>query len=67
MISFSFQEKIISEAMASILLHSSNLFRVNLDGVSTLIPPVIDALEVILLSKDLKIRRVVEQKKNFFF
>lgn len=50
------QEKFISEAMASILLHSADLFRVNLDGVFTLIPSVIDSLEVILLSKDLKIK-----------
>lgn len=46
----------ISEAMASILLHSADLFRVNLDGIFTLIPSFIDALEVILLTKDLRIR-----------
>ena len=44
--------------MASILLHSADLFRVNLDGIFTLIPSVIDALEVILLSKDFRIRLV---------
>jgi hypothetical protein len=50
------QEKFISEAMASIVLHSADLFRVNLDGVFTLLPTVIDSLEVILLCKDLNIR-----------
>ncbi|XP_046461247.1 ral GTPase-activating protein subunit beta-like isoform X2 [Daphnia pulex] len=54
-------EKFISEAMASILLHSADLFRVNLDGVFTLIPSVIDSLEVILLSKDLKIKPSVNR------
>lgn len=42
--------------MASILSHSADLFRVNLDGVYTLIPSFVDALEVILISKDLKVR-----------
>ncbi|EFX64603.1 hypothetical protein DAPPUDRAFT_334021 [Daphnia pulex] len=50
------QEKFISKAIASIMLHSADLFRVNLDSVFTLIPSVIDSLEVILLSKDLKIK-----------
>ncbi|XP_032791568.2 ral GTPase-activating protein subunit beta isoform X2 [Daphnia magna] len=55
------EEKFIGEAMASILLHSADLFRVNLDGVFTLIPSVIESLEVILLAKDLKIRPSVNR------
>nr|CAH0103904.1 unnamed protein product [Daphnia galeata] len=54
-------EKFISEAMASIVLHSADLFRVNLDGVFTLLPTVIDSLEVILLCKDLNIRSSVNR------
>lgn len=50
------QDKFINEGIASILLHSVNLFRNNLDGVFILIPSFIDAIELILGTKDFKTR-----------
>ncbi|XP_034250605.1 ral GTPase-activating protein subunit beta isoform X1 [Thrips palmi] len=45
-----------SEVLASILLNSADLFRLDLDGVQVLLPYVIDALEEVLPDKELKLR-----------
>lgn len=44
------------ETLASILLHSSDLFRLDLDGINVLLPGFIAALEVVLPDKDLKLK-----------
>ncbi|XP_055920308.1 ral GTPase-activating protein subunit beta isoform X4 [Eupeodes corollae] len=44
------------ETLASILLNSSDLFRLDLDGIHVLLPIFITALEVVLPEKDLKIK-----------
>ena len=59
MINFSliyFQDKFIGEPLASVLLYSADLLRVDLDGVCTLLPSIIDALETVLASKDVRVR-----------
>lgn len=43
------------ESMVAIILNSSDLFRVDLDGVRILIPAFITALEIVLPDKDLKL------------
>ncbi|KAE8751950.1 hypothetical protein FOCC_FOCC001427 [Frankliniella occidentalis] len=45
-----------SEVLASILLNSADLFRLDLDGVQVLLPYVIDALEEVLPDKELKLK-----------
>lgn len=42
--------------LASILLNSADLFRLDLDGVQVLLPYVIDALEEVLPDKELKLK-----------
>jgi hypothetical protein len=42
--------------LASILLNSADLFRLDLDGVQVLVPHVIDALEIVLPEKELKLK-----------
>ncbi|XP_034949716.1 ral GTPase-activating protein subunit beta isoform X2 [Chelonus insularis] len=44
------------ETLASILSNSADLFRLDLDGVEILIPAVINALELVLPDKDLKLK-----------
>lgn len=44
------------ESLASILYNSSDLFRVDLDGIQVLLPSFISALELVLPEKDLKIK-----------
>lgn len=44
------------ETLASILMNSGDLFRLDLDGIQVLLPAFIVALEVVLPEKDLKIR-----------
>ncbi|XP_017030229.1 ral GTPase-activating protein subunit beta isoform X11 [Drosophila kikkawai] len=44
------------ETLASILLHSSDLFRLDLDGINVLLPGFIAALEIVLPDKDLKLK-----------
>lgn len=49
------------ETLVSILLNSSDLFRLDLDGVQVLIPSVISALEIVLPEKDLKLKSNVSK------
>ncbi|XP_053677256.1 ral GTPase-activating protein subunit beta isoform X2 [Anopheles nili] len=44
------------ETLASILYNSSDLFRIDLEGIQVLLPSFIGALELILPEKDLKMR-----------
>ncbi|XP_048505289.1 ral GTPase-activating protein subunit beta isoform X3 [Athalia rosae] len=44
------------ETLASILLNSADLFRLDLDGVQVLVPAVISALEIVLPEKELKLK-----------
>lgn len=46
----------VEETLASILFNSADLFRLDLDGVQTLLPHFLGALELVLPEKDLKIR-----------
>ncbi|XP_071439557.1 ral GTPase-activating protein subunit beta isoform X3 [Hetaerina americana] len=45
--------RICGEVLSSIILNSSDLFRLDLDGVQVLVPYVLDALEVVLPDKEL--------------
>ena len=42
--------------MASVILYSADLLRVDLDGIFTLLPSIVDALEVVLPLRDTKIK-----------
>ena len=42
--------------MASVLLYSADLLRVDLDGIFTLLPSIIEALESVLPPKDIRVR-----------
>ncbi|KAF7994357.1 hypothetical protein HCN44_003829 [Aphidius gifuensis] len=44
------------ETLASILINSSDLFRLDLDGVEILAPAILTALELVLPDKDLKLK-----------
>lgn len=44
------------ECMVAILMNSSDLFRVDLDGVRILLPSFISALEIVLPDRDLKLK-----------
>ncbi|XP_018785169.1 PREDICTED: ral GTPase-activating protein subunit beta isoform X5 [Bactrocera latifrons] len=50
------EAKECDETLASILLNSSDLFRLELNGVQVLLPGFISALEIVLPDKDLKIK-----------
>lgn len=50
------ETKECDETLASILLNSSDLFRLDLDGIHVLLPAFIAALEIVLPDKDLKIK-----------
>ena len=45
-------EQVVSESLASILLNSSNLLRIDLDGVNVLAPSIVSALEAVLPEKE---------------
>jgi len=47
---------VVTDAMASVLLHSADLLRIDLDGAFILLPAIVDALELVLPSRDVKIR-----------
>ena len=44
--------QVVSESLASILLNSSNLLRIDLDGVNVLTPFLVTALEAVLPEKE---------------
>lgn len=50
------ESKTCEETMASILCNSSDLFRLDLDGVHVMLPAFVAALELVLPEPDLKIR-----------
>ncbi|XP_032591658.1 ral GTPase-activating protein subunit beta isoform X8 [Drosophila grimshawi] len=50
------ESKECDETLASILLHSADLFRLDLDGINVLLPGFIAALEIVLPDKDLKLK-----------
>ncbi|KAM7352661.1 ral GTPase-activating protein subunit beta isoform 4-T4 [Cochliomyia hominivorax] len=50
------EHKECDETLASILLNSADLFRLDLDGIHVLLPSFIAALEIVLPAKDLKIK-----------
>lgn len=50
------ESKEVDETMASILYNSSNLFRIDLDGIHVLLPSFIAALELVLSEKELKLK-----------
>lgn len=52
------------ETLASILLNSADLFRLDLNGVQVLVPAVISALETVLPEKDLKLKSNVVSKSD---
>ncbi|KAJ6629279.1 Ral GTPase-activating protein subunit beta [Pseudolycoriella hygida] len=52
------------ESLASILYNSSDIFRVDLDGVQVLLPSFINALELVLPEKDLKIKSTTIYNKT---
>lgn len=53
-----------AESLASILYNSSDLFRVDLDGIQVLLPSFISALELVLPEKDLKIKSTTTYNKT---
>ncbi|XP_073826019.1 ral GTPase-activating protein subunit beta isoform X22 [Musca autumnalis] len=55
------ESKECDETLASILLNSADLFRLDLDGVHVLLPSFISALEIVLPAKDLKIKNQAMQ------
>ena len=44
--------QVVSESLASILLNSPNLLRIDLDGVNVLAPYLVTALEAVLPEKE---------------
>lgn len=55
------QNRDCSETLVSVLLNSSDLLRLDLDGVQTLIPAVISALEIVLPEKELRLKSAVSR------
>ncbi|XP_012286236.1 ral GTPase-activating protein subunit beta isoform X2 [Orussus abietinus] len=53
---FFLQSRECGETLASILVNSADLFRLDLDGIQVLVPAVLVALEAVLPEKDLKLR-----------
>ena len=47
--------KIVSECLASVLLNSSNLMRIDLEGANLLAPYLVSALETVLPEREIKI------------
>ncbi|XP_015175300.1 PREDICTED: ral GTPase-activating protein subunit beta isoform X2 [Polistes dominula] len=52
------------ETLAYILLNSSDLFRLDLNGVQVLVPAVLSALELVLPEKDLKLKSNIVSKPD---
>lgn len=50
------------ESLAGILYNSSDLFRLDLDGIQVLLPSFISALELVLPEKELKIKSAIYNK-----
>lgn len=50
-----------TETMVAILINSSDLFRLDLDGVRMLLPVFISALEIVLPEKDLKVNASISK------
>lgn len=50
------ETKEVDETMASILYNSSNLFRIDMDGIHVLLPSFVAALELVLPEKELRIK-----------
>ena len=48
-------DKVVSECLASVLLNSSNLMRIDLDGANLLAPYLVTALETVLPEREIKI------------
>ncbi|XP_055376402.1 ral GTPase-activating protein subunit beta isoform X3 [Condylostylus longicornis] len=55
------ESKEFDETLASILINSSDIFRLDLDGIQVLLPGFISALELILPEKNLKIKSQLMQ------
>lgn len=52
------------ETLASILYNSSDLFRLDLDGIQVLLPSFITALELVLAEKELKMKSNIVINKS---
>ncbi len=50
------QDQVVSEVLAMILVNSSDLLRLDLDGVNVLLPHLVTALEAVLPERELKLR-----------
>lgn len=50
------QSRECDESLACILVNSADLLRLDLDGVQLLVPSIVEALEVVLPDKDLKLK-----------
>lgn len=48
-------DKIVSECLASVLLNSSNLMRIDLEGANLLAPYLVAALEIVLPEREIKL------------
>ena len=59
--------QIVSECLASVLLNSSNLMRIDLEGANILAPYLVTALETVLPEREIKIasRWVLRPIKHF--
>ena len=53
---FIFQDKVVNEVLAMLMVNSIDLLRLDLDGVHVLLPYLVSALEAILPERDLKVR-----------
>merc|ERR1719334_834766 len=48
-------DKVVSECLASVLLNSSNLMRIDLEGANLLVPALVTALEAVLPEREVKL------------
>ena len=48
------QDKVINEVLAMILINSTDLLRLDLDGVHVLLPYLVTALEAVLPEREIK-------------
>ena len=48
-------DKVVSESLASVLLNSSSLLRLDLEGVNVLAPYIVTALEAVLPEREIKL------------
>ena len=51
-----FQDKVVNDVLAMLMVNSIDLLRLDLDGVHVLLPYLVTALEAILPERDLKVR-----------